>query len=207
MWNVQFEVVTWGILVLNSLLFVNVCVSSPGFDLHRCQPRGVCRALLEPRPHQAGRRSSPPDRTDVLGQRALPHCQGHLWHRHVVHAQSEGTVGDVMAANREKCMPSIGFVRTSTNWAFIDVIFRWNDKSQEKFYMPNQVLTSVKVISFVYCSCIDQLVYGEWSNSSKHIVRVIHSEIFIFICCRLAWINLEARGIDLHVRTGFGNFC
>lgn len=72
------------------IVSVCVCVSFPGFDLHRRQPRGVCRALLEPRPHQAGRGPSPPHRADDLRQRALPHRQGHLRHCHVVHDQQEG---------------------------------------------------------------------------------------------------------------------
>lgn len=71
-------------------LFESVCVPFSGSDLHRCQPRGVCRTLLEPWTYQAGRGQSPPHWADHLGQCALPHCQRHLWHRHVVYAKSEG---------------------------------------------------------------------------------------------------------------------
>ncbi|MEQ2214139.1 hypothetical protein XENOCAPTIV_010595 [Xenoophorus captivus] len=60
------------------MLVACVCVFCVGFDLHRCQPCGVCRALLEPWTHEAGGRSRSPHRADVLCQCALPHCQGHL---------------------------------------------------------------------------------------------------------------------------------
>ena len=65
----------------------------PGPDLHSGEPRGVCRALLEPRAGEAGGGPGAPHRPDLLRARALPHRQGVLRHRHVGYAQPQGGGG------------------------------------------------------------------------------------------------------------------
>lgn len=102
----------------------DVYVSSPGFDPHGRQPRGVRWALLEPRPGQTGRGSCPPHWADLLCQCPLPDRQGDLWHRHVVHAKQEG------AASGEALI-RLHFQHLSIRWCgLVDVRFNLNHKSR-----------------------------------------------------------------------------